>query len=444
MILLVPGRGRRARRGWPRGCRSSRGTPSATRPGTAPAPCPAVAAVAATVAGVVALGIANASDAARVGGDVPRRSCADRDGHPRRSSSPTSTGTRYEEPSRREAPDVGVTAVTSLRRLPGRHLHRPPGQRPERRGLRQLLLDSCGRLVRHRLLVGDEDCSTLADPGDEERPRAAARDAASGRRGRRSPTEPRRGRPRSGSAARSTRRRCRAAVSASSRCELPAYFLQVRGSGAGPGRVPPPARSTRLGLDGRDRRPAARRARPEQPGGGRPARGRCRALERQRLPLRRARLPERRRDPDHPAGILFGARRRADARRHPHRDLPGAVRRATGPGHALGRRRRAADPARRRRVVRPRRRLRRRAARARRSASSPGSRSPTRSPSTSWAAGGLDARGDALPSHFLDVPWTLILGLVVVAAPPHRRASSGSPPVAAAAGGPARLRNKQA
>ena len=34
--------------------------------------------------------------------------------------------------------------------------------------------------------------------------------------------------------------------------------------------------------------------------------------------------------------------------------------------------------------------------------------------STSWAAGGLDARGNALPSHFIDVPWTLVIGLVVV------------------------------
>ena len=29
-------------------------------------------------------------------------------------------------------------------------------------------------------------------------------------------------------------------------------------------------------------------------------------------------------------------------------------------------------------------------------------------------AGGLDARGNALPSHFIDVPWTLVIGLVVV------------------------------
>ena len=34
--------------------------------------------------------------------------------------------------------------------------------------------------------------------------------------------------------------------------------------------------------------------------------------------------------------------------------------------------------------------------------------------STSWAAEGLDARGNALPSHFIDVPWTLVIGLVVV------------------------------
>ncbi len=34
--------------------------------------------------------------------------------------------------------------------------------------------------------------------------------------------------------------------------------------------------------------------------------------------------------------------------------------------------------------------------------------------STSWAPDGLDARGNALPSHFVDVPWLMLLGLVVV------------------------------
>ncbi len=34
--------------------------------------------------------------------------------------------------------------------------------------------------------------------------------------------------------------------------------------------------------------------------------------------------------------------------------------------------------------------------------------------SNSWMPGGLDARGNELPSHFLDVPWLMVLGLVVV------------------------------
>jgi putative ABC transport system permease protein len=33
--------------------------------------------------------------------------------------------------------------------------------------------------------------------------------------------------------------------------------------------------------------------------------------------------------------------------------------------------------------------------------------------SSSWMPGGLDAEGNALPSHFLDVPWLMVLGLVV-------------------------------
>ncbi len=34
--------------------------------------------------------------------------------------------------------------------------------------------------------------------------------------------------------------------------------------------------------------------------------------------------------------------------------------------------------------------------------------------STSWAPDGLDDRGNELPSHFVDIPWLMVLGLVVV------------------------------
>ncbi len=34
--------------------------------------------------------------------------------------------------------------------------------------------------------------------------------------------------------------------------------------------------------------------------------------------------------------------------------------------------------------------------------------------STSWVPSGLDAEGNAIPSHFVDIPWVMILGLVVV------------------------------
>ena len=52
--------------------------------------------------------------------------------------------------------------------------------------------------------------------------------------------------------------------------------------------------------------------------------------------------------------VLFGLGRRPDAGRHAHRDLPGPLRRAARPGHALGGRCRAPDPPGRRRGVRRR------------------------------------------------------------------------------------------
>jgi putative ABC transport system permease protein len=33
--------------------------------------------------------------------------------------------------------------------------------------------------------------------------------------------------------------------------------------------------------------------------------------------------------------------------------------------------------------------------------------------SESWAAGSLDASGAPIASHFLDIPWLLVLGLVI-------------------------------
>ena len=109
--------------------------------------------------------------------------------------------------------------------------------------------------------------------------------------------------------------------------------------------------------------------------------------ERQRLPLRRARLPERQRD-EHRAGHPVQPRRRADAGRHPDRDVPRALRRATRtwpPSPPSGPRRGPAAAV--------------AAAYAlvvgfvgallgRRSASSPGSRSPIRSPRPRGRPGG--------------------------------------------------------
>ena len=34
--------------------------------------------------------------------------------------------------------------------------------------------------------------------------------------------------------------------------------------------------------------------------------------------------------------------------------------------------------------------------------------------SSSWMPDGLDAEGNDLPSHFIDVPWLFVLSLVVV------------------------------
>ena len=113
---------------------------------------------------------------------------------------------------------------------------------------------------------------------------------------------------------------------------------------------------------------------------------------------------------DRPAGPRR-ARRRADARRHPDRDLPRPLRRPPRPGHAGRRRRRSTDAAAGRGGVRPRRRLRRRGARGRGRASSPASRSRGRSRSS----------GDARPTRpeavgtrvYLAIPWLLIVAIVL-------------------------------
>ena len=198
----------------------------------------------------------------------------------------------------------------------------------------------------------------LATPGRRGGPRARAADAGAGRRGR-VHHRPGRGRPDPDQRVGQTPRRAPASRERLVPLELPAYFLQVRGSGpalavAAAGALDPmglTAGTAGLLLDARDL--SSRR-------GGRPARGRA-GDERQRLPLRRARLPERQRDDLILLAILFSARRRADARRHPDRDVPGALRRAARPGHAVRRRGRAPDPPRRRGGVRAGRRLRRRA-----------------------------------------------------------------------------------
>ncbi len=110
------------------------------------------------------------------------------------------------------------------------------------------------------------------------------------------------------------------------------------------GRLGAESATVSLGISGAD----ISRAPGDRPVGG--GRG---DLERRRA-LRRARLPGRRRDDDHPAdpGLPRGG---ADAGRDPDGDLPGALGRPPGPGHPVGRGRVAAHPPRRRVGVRPRR-----------------------------------------------------------------------------------------
>ena len=136
--------------------------------------------------------------------------------------------------------------------------------------------------------------------------------------------------------------------------------------------VLPTALADDLGVEVVDVEPAAHR-RP-RPATETRIRSRSTARSTARHALRRARLPAPARGADRPARARR-ARWRADARRHAHRDLPRALRRPPRPRHAVRRRRGAADPATGRGGVRPRHRLRRRGPRARRSGSSPASRS---------------------------------------------------------------------
>ena len=64
--------------------------------------------------------------------------------------------------------------------------------------------------------------------------------------------------------------------------------------------------------------------------------------------------------------------------------------------------------------------------------------------SNSWMPGGLDARGNELPSHFLDVPWLMVLGSGRGAAHPHRGHRRPHRALPAAPGGSVGLKNKQA
>ena len=128
-----------------------------------------------------------------------------------------------------------------------------------------------------------------------------------------------------------------------------------------------------------------------------------------RVALRRARLPGARRDL-HPAAGALHPRWRADARRHVDGDLPGALRRPSGPRDPGGRGGGAALAARGRRVVRPGRRLRR--CRPRCAVGFiPGI--AITYPLTQHELGLLLVERAASVGPFLDVPWLLILGLVV-------------------------------
>ncbi len=159
---------------------------------------PAVAAVAATVAGVVALGIANASDAAESEATY-QPAAGDGDGHAHR----VRPRRRLGELRGRRAPRgaaVGVTAVQSYDPFQRRHLHRPPGQATGRQGLRHApgtLGGSFGSL-----LAGPR-CSCSPTPAHAEDLEARTPGARPGRR-RRLHHRAGRGRPDPRSAAGST------------------------------------------------------------------------------------------------------------------------------------------------------------------------------------------------------------------------------------------------
>ena len=213
---------------------------------------PAVAAVAATVAGVVALGIANASDAAeseatytpQVAMGMGTLTVSD----------PDVDWARYQDAVHREAPTVGVTAVTSYDPFQGDTYTDIRVKRPEVKGY-DMLLDSWGGSFGN-LLVGPE-MLVLATPAHEEDLEPRAPDAGAGRRGgvhhraRRGRPDPdqRLGQPGDG------RRRARAPRPAGAAGVLPPDPRVRPGPGRGRRRLARPD-----GPDGPDRRAAAGRA----------------------------------------------------------------------------------------------------------------------------------------------------------------------------------------
>ena len=409
MILLVPGRARAGLAALVAGCRSRCGTPRATPPGTARAPCPAVAAVAATVAGVVALGIATGQRRGPERGDL--HAVARRRRRRRHRAGGRLAGVRSAS-CEREVPGATVDAVlgrartrttastTSIVRRPG-----PP----------RALLDSYGSAFGSDLLVSDGalPAGLPGSPADV----AAARRAGAARRGSsRSPTratEAGRGPVRPGTTP--TRPRPTAEPV---RARLPAVVVPIEPAGAGPQAVCPREAAERLGTAVATGRPGRRRA--------------------PRSPRRRSRTSPRR----SPAVDARPRRSTSSAATRPttRRVIIQLVLAGLGAVLMLGGTltatflalsdarpdlatlsavgRRAADPARCRGGVRRRRGAGRRAAGGRWSASSRASRSPTRSPSMDGAllvAGRRLVLGVGVPTGpFLDVPWLMILGLVVV------------------------------
>ena len=213
---------------------------------------PAVAAVAATVAGVVALGIANASDAAeseatytpQVAMGMGTLTVSD----------PDVDWARYQDAVHREAPTVGVTAVTSYDPFQGDTYTDIRVKRPEVKGY-DMLLDSWGGSFGN-LLVGPE-MLVLATPAHEADLEPARQMLEQGgvvvfttraRRGRPDPDQ-RLGQPGD------RRRRARAPRPAGAAGVLPPDPRLRPGPGRGRRRLARPD-----GPDGPDRRAAAGRA----------------------------------------------------------------------------------------------------------------------------------------------------------------------------------------